>query len=79
MLASTKTAAEALSLKLSLLKDPKCGATDFLVLDTEALPKLRKGLYVVAGIGESRAEAQEKLNRIKACRPQISGAIRQVR
>ena len=79
VLVSTKSVRDALSLKLSLLKDTKCGAKDFLVLHTDTLPKLRKGLYVVAAIGESRAEAQEYLNRIRACRPAIAGAIRQVR
>jgi hypothetical protein len=79
VLASMKTVTEALSLKVSLLKNPKCAARDFLVLDTEDLPKLRKGFYVVASISDSRAEAQASLNRIKACRPEIAGAVRQVR
>jgi len=79
VLSSTKTAADALKLKVSLLKNDKCAAKDFLVLDTETLPKLHKGFFVVAAIADSRAEAQAKLDRIKSCRPDISGAIRQVR
>ena len=79
VLSSNKSLKDALALKRGLIKDPKCDAKDFLVLDTKTLPKLREGFYVVAGIAESRAGAQEKLDRIKACRPQISGAIRQVR
>ena len=79
VLSSNTNAKDALRQKLDLLKDRKCGAQDFLVLETEALPKLHKGFYVVAAIAESRAEAQAKLDRIKACRPKISGAIRQVR
>jgi hypothetical protein len=46
---------------------------------SETRPKLHKGFFVVAGIADSRAEAQAKLDRIKVCRPDISGAIRQVR
>jgi hypothetical protein len=79
VLSSNKNLNDALKQKLDLLKDPKCGAKDFLVLASEDLPKLFSGYYVVAAIAESRADAQAKLDRIKACRPKISGAIRQVR
>jgi hypothetical protein len=79
VLASLKTLNEAFTLKVGLLGDPKCAARDFLVLNTDDLPKLRKGFYVVAAIAESRPAAQAKLDRIKVCRPQISGAVRQVR
>jgi hypothetical protein len=79
VLASLKTVNEALAFKIGLLKDPKCPAKEFLVLDTRDMPKLRQGFFVVAAIADSRAAAQAKLDRIKACRPQISGAIRQVR
>ncbi len=79
VLSSNKNLNDALKQKLDLLKDPKCAAKDFLVLASEDLPKLFSGYYVVAAIAESRADAQAKLDRIKACRPKISGAIRQVR
>jgi hypothetical protein len=79
VLASLKTVSEALAFKIGLLKDPKCSAKDFLVLDTQDMPKLRQGFFVVAAIADSRAAAQAMLDRIKVCRPQISGAIRQVR
>ncbi|HXU05790.1 MAG TPA: hypothetical protein VN903_32770 [Polyangia bacterium] len=79
VLSSNKELKDALKQKVDLLKDPKCGGKDFLVLDSKTLPKLREGYYVVAGIAESRAGAQALLDRIKTCRPQISGAIRQVR
>jgi hypothetical protein len=79
VLISSKSLHDALDLKVKLLQNRKCEAQDFLVLDTEHLPKLHKGFFVVAGIADSRAEAQAKLDRIKSCRPDISGAIRQVR
>jgi len=79
VLSTTKSLTDALRLKLRLLKDAKCGAEDFLVLETDSLPMLHQGFYVVASICESRADAQARLNRIKNCRPELSGAIRQVR
>jgi hypothetical protein len=79
VLSTTKTLKDARTLKFSLLKDAKCGAEDFLLLETDSLPMLHPGFYVVASICESRADAQARLNRIKNCRPEISGAIRQVR
>jgi hypothetical protein len=79
VLVSTKNLVDALKLKLSLLKDARCNAKDFLVLDSKTLPKLREGFYVVAGVSESRAAATETLKKVQKCRSEIAGAIRQVR
>jgi hypothetical protein len=64
--------------KLQLIEGARCRLDDFLVLSSKAMPRLGPWPYALASIAPTEKEAAERLKRIKACDPRLTGQVRQI-